>query len=200
MVSFSLLTSILLFALCFFMLLLFSGFHPCPLCLHCPRVCSRCGCCTALRRKQNRCSKPLGQVVRPAPPTYGSRWVRLFLNWASPDYPIAYLRSGRRAGGTSPADVSPVACPSLLMELLPCARTTEQLEGHTLLPTARRMGTGRRGFAVEWSKKLLYMSIQNETCSLCQEHRKIQYWTSHTKQHKTFNFHLHLWWRYKTNM
>lgn len=156
------------------MLLPFSGFHPCPLCLHCPRVRSRCGCCTALRRKQNRCSSPLGQLVRPAPPTYGSRWVRLYPNWASPDYPIGYSRSGRRAGGTSPADVSPVACPSLLTEPLPCARTMERPGGRTSSPTARRMGTGRRGFAVEWSKKQFCLSIQDETCSLCQEHRKIR--------------------------
>lgn len=171
-----------LHSLLFPLLLLLSGFHLGPLCPLCPHSYCRCGCCTALRRKQNRCSRLLGQLVRPAPPTYGSRWVRLCPSWAWPDYPIAFLQSDRRAGGTSLADESPVGCPSLPTELSRCARTTEPLEDRTSSLTARRMGTERRGFAVEWSKRWFFPLIQDLTCIFCTE----RYNMTHSKQHNTF--------------
>lgn len=150
----------LFFPVCFCLqslLYLLSGFDPALLFA---LLCCRCGCCTALRRKLNRCSSPLGQLVRPARPIYGSQWVRLCPNWAWPDCPNACLRSDHRAGGTSPADVSPVGCPSLHMEPWHCARTTEPLEGHTSSPTARRMATEHRGSVEEWGKRLFFHSYK----------------------------------------
>ncbi len=170
MVSSSLLTSVFYFALSFVSslapVLWFSSWSPLS---SLPHSHCRCGCCTALRRKQNRCSKLLGQLVRPAPLTCGSWWVRLCPSWAWPDYPTGCLQSDHRAGGTSPADVSPVGCPFWPMELSHYVRTTEQLEGRTLSLTVRWMATEHRGSAVEWSKKHFFLQIQDVTCMFCTE-------------------------------